>query len=171
MRLLIDGYNLLHVTDLFGVASAVVRANVPESTPLARSRAALLSFLAGAVEDRLRPRTTIVFDAHQAPPGLPQQQVESEMTVRFARGYPSADALIEEMIEACRAPRELTVVSSDHRLHRAARLRGATAIDSDIWYRQLREAGRTSPEPDRECIKPPPPTDPADIRKWLDEFT
>jgi uncharacterized protein len=60
MPLLIDGYNLLHVTGIFG------RGN--DLTALHRSREAMLRFLADAIEAGQRRYTTIVFDAAGAPP-------------------------------------------------------------------------------------------------------
>ncbi len=75
-----------------------------------------------------------MFDAADAPPGLPRTLEHRGLTVRFAAKSGSADELIEELIRADSAPRRLMVVSSDHRLQRAARRRKATAIDSDVWY-------------------------------------
>ena len=88
---------------------------------------------------------TVVFDARQAPPGLPRELSHRGITVRFAAGYESADELIEQLIQRDSAPRRLVVVSSDHRLHRAARRRKAQAIDSDQWYEQTIAAQRASP--------------------------
>jgi predicted RNA-binding protein with PIN domain len=126
MALLIDGYNLLHASGILG------RGFGPGG--LERSRLALLNFVAESVPAQTLSGTTVVFDAAGAPPGLPHTLYHRGIAVRFARDYDSADALIEELILADAAPRRLTVVSSDHRLHRAARRRKAKAIDSDRWY-------------------------------------
>jgi hypothetical protein len=45
--------------------------------------------------------------------------------------------MIEDLIAAHHAPRSLVVVSSDHRIQRAARRRRAKAVDSDRWYAEL----------------------------------
>lgn len=132
MALLIDGYNLLHVTDIFAGPGA--------NTELHRSRMALLDFLARSIDPRERKLTTIVFDAAGAPPGLPHTLAHGGMTIHFARRQSDADELIEELLEQCVAPRGLTVVSSDHRVQRAARRRGAAFVDSDRWYADLRAA-------------------------------
>lgn len=129
MRLLIDGYNLLHVTDLFGSGKT--------AGTLQGSRDALLAYLASALSAGERRETTIVFDAAGAPPGLPKTVHHDHLTVRYAREYADADALLEEIIERHRAPRGLVVVSGDHRVQRAARSRGAKYVDSDVWYREL----------------------------------
>jgi predicted RNA-binding protein with PIN domain len=126
MAILIDGYNLLNATGIDGRGTA-------GRTELERSRIALLNFLAHALTDDERMQTTIVFDAKQAPPGLPSELEHADMQIRFARGYPAADDLLEELIAADHVPRQLVVVSSDHRLHKAARRRRATALDSDAW--------------------------------------
>ncbi len=59
MSLLIDGYNLMHAAGILG------RGSGPGS--LQRSRLALLNFLAESLDPREVPRTTVVFDAHDAP--------------------------------------------------------------------------------------------------------
>ncbi len=132
MALLIDGYNLLHVSDIFAGEGA--------GTELHRSRMALLEFLAKSIDLRERNQTTIVFDAAGAPPGLPRRMTHEGMTIHFARRHSDADEMIEELLEQSPAPRELVVVSSDHRVQRAARRRGAVFIDSEQWYAELRAA-------------------------------
>jgi len=129
MFLLIDGYNLLHATDIFGEGSG------PGS--FQRSREALVAFLAASLSDTERAQTTIVFDATEAPPSLPNHYTVEGIQVVYARDYPDADTLIEEMIEEHPAPRGVLVVSSDHRVQRAARRRGAKYTDSERWYSEL----------------------------------
>ncbi|MEM9354178.1 MAG: NYN domain-containing protein [Planctomycetota bacterium] len=165
MGLLIDGYNLLHVTGLIGSG--------PAAGSLQQSREALLHFLAESIDEAERPRTTIVFDAAEAPPGLPRVVRHDGIIVRYASDYPDADTLLEELIAADDSPRKLLVVSSDHRVQRAARRRRARFEDSDVWYRQLwqrrhessRSAGSALPE------KPVGPLSPAEVRKWMAAFS
>ncbi len=85
----------------------------------------MLNFLAESLSAEEIPRTIVVFDAHDAPPGLPGTMDHRGLTVRFAVGYEDADSLIEELIRSDSTPRKLVVVSSDHRLQRAARRRRA----------------------------------------------
>ena len=125
MSLLIDGYNLLNSVGIVGRGAG--------ASSLERSRMALLNFLAESLDPEEVPRTTVVFDAARAPPGLPKVVEHRGLTVRFARGYEDADALIEELIRAETAPRKLTVVSSHSAL-------GAT-IALRLW------AGSTSEGP------------------------
>jgi predicted RNA-binding protein with PIN domain len=107
MPVIIDGYNLLHVTGITG-----------RHGDLHGSREALLRFLAARIDDKQRPLTTIVFDAAEAPPGLPRTISFESMTVHFASNYEDADEQIEELIAMSNVPRSLLVVSSDHRIQR-----------------------------------------------------
>ena len=136
MSLLVDGYNLIYAANIVG----------PGIGPrgLERARQALLNTLAAALPEAERARTVIVFDAAAAPPGLPRQLTHQGMLVRFAAGYESADELLEELIVADSAPKRLTVVSSDHRVQRAARKRRAKAIDSDVWFAELQRQRNVS---------------------------
>jgi predicted RNA-binding protein with PIN domain len=161
MALLIDGYNLLHVTGLVGRAGSGLQG----------SREALLRFLAAAIEPKELRETTVVFDAAEAPPGLPRTVTHEGMTIRYASDYDDADALIEELIAANNVPRSLTVVSSDHRLQRAARRRRAPFVDSDVWFAeavrrrdQSRRATAAAPRRDVQLSA-------NEIDYWLGEFS
>lgn len=152
MALLIDGYNLLHASGIFPAGG---------SPTLERARVALLDFLAERLPAKEFARTTIVFDAVQAPPGLPRELSHSGLAVRFARRGGSADELLEELIAAEPDPRNLTVVSSDHRVQRAARQRGALFIDSEVWKAALLRSNQAHPvdteKPVGEIPNPFPP--------------
>jgi uncharacterized protein len=137
MLLLVDGYNLLHVSGLFGPAGA--------PSTLEQSRKALLDFLAAHLPQQLRGRTTVVFDAAAAPPGLPSHGEHAEIRIRFAPRKQTADDLIADLIGQEADPRHLTVVSSDHAVQRSARQRGAKFVDSEIWFRELRQREIASP--------------------------
>ncbi len=162
MPLLIDGYNLLHVTGLTGRGGA---------GSFEQSRAALLSFLGMALGEDERAQTTVVFDASEAPPGLPNEYTVHGMQVSYARHHESADEMLEELIAAHHSPKRLTVVSSDHRVQRAAKRRKATAVDSHVWYAQLQAAwqsrGKSLSEEDH---KPDVRPSPSEVAAWLQAF-
>ena len=166
MPWLIDGYNLLHVTGLFGRGA---------DGSLAGSRSALLGFLAAALTPAECKKTMVVFDAAEAPPGLPSENVVHGIHIRFAKGYASADELLEEMIAANHTPKRLVVVSSDRRVQRAALKRRATPVDSHVWYAELaeklntRRKGRKSPH-EQEDIKPEGPLSPGEVAAWVQMF-
>lgn len=63
--------------------------------------------------------------------------------VLFAGFGTDTDTVIEGKIAANTAPRSLTVVSSDNRLRKAARVRKAISIKSeDFWSELVKELGR-----------------------------
>jgi predicted RNA-binding protein with PIN domain len=158
MKLLIDGYNLLHASGIFGPSG---------EGDLHGSRMALLEYLASRLTAPERTETTVVFDAKDAPPGLPRQFSFREITVRFAADHPQADDLIELLIDRSTQPRQLTVVSSDRRLLRAARRRRATGVGSRQWLRQL-ESGIG--QGDKLAVKPQAGAATQEVREWLEAF-
>ena len=164
MGLIIDGYNLLNVTGIFGAGGG--------ARSFERSRLALLDFLADRLEPEERAATTIVFDAQDAPPGLPRTCEHRGLVVRFAPRRDEADDLIEELILADTAPRKLTVVSSDHRVQRAARRRRARAVDSEVWFPELlqRRAADSSAHAEAD-LKPQAPLSPTEVAAWVKRFT
>ncbi|NDC64085.1 MAG: hypothetical protein EBZ59_08915, partial [Planctomycetia bacterium] len=133
MTVIIDGYNLLHASGVFGAERG--------ARGFEQSRTALLDMLV----DLLGPeaaRTIVVFDAARAPDGLPGRFTHAGIRVWFAREYPDADSLIEELVDDDHAPSSLVVVSSDRRLQAAARRRRATAIGSEEWLAAAKAARR-----------------------------
>jgi len=163
MALLIDGYNLLNATGIFAEAGP--------GTELHRTRVALLNFLSASIDQRERKVTTIVFDAAGAPPGLPSTIKHDSITVHFAQRHSDADEMIEDLLEEYRTPRSLVVVSSDHRVQRAARRVGASFLDSDEWYSErlaLCRARRSAAED--VALKPSGDLTADELNYWLREF-
>ena len=163
MPLLIDGYNLLHVSGILGRG--------PGAKSFQASRLALLNFLAESLGSEDAAKTTVVFDAYEAPRGLPSRMQHRGIDVQFAAKHETADELIEELIRADSTPRRLTVVSSDHRIQRAAKRRRARAVDSEVWYGEVL---------DRRCqheqsaavaeARPPVPLLAEDVEYWIRQF-
>jgi predicted RNA-binding protein with PIN domain len=160
-KTLIDGYNLMFALGVTGKKRG--------SKALESSRTALLNVLADALPPEDAPRTVVVFDAQRPPPGLPRETRFREIVVYFASDHEDADELMEELIARHSAPRQLTVVSSDHRLQRAARRRKATASDSDVWFDNLLRRRNELRRPPR---RPPTPDsgEENDVEFWLREF-
>jgi hypothetical protein len=163
MAYLIDGYNLLHVTGIFG------RGRGPRG--LERSRKALLNFLAASLAPSELSQTTIVFDAAGAPPGLPQSYRYEGMQVEFARDPGNADELLERLIAAHDTPRKLVVVSGDHRIQRAARRRRSKAVDSDRWWAKLCLKRRVTDSATTKPQKPTAKPSSFEVDYWVEQFT
>ncbi len=162
---LVDGYNLLN-------ACGVEAATGPPGTPeLDRARQGLLDFLAEVLTAEEVGRTLVVFDAHGPWRKGKIKESYRGLSVRFAVQYPDADTLLEQLIARHAAPKRLTVVSSDHRVQRAARRRRAKFIDSEDWYaalcRRLRNRSRESRQGVSDAREP---LDAADVENWLRTF-
>ncbi|ADB17604.1 protein of unknown function DUF901 [Pirellula staleyi DSM 6068] len=161
---LIDGYNLLHASDLIPPDG--------KAPVLARSRELLLSFLTLLLSKTKASRTLVVFDGMHSPPGLPKSFHYRGLTVQFSTRNQSADDLLEEILEQHPAPKQVTVISSDHRVQRGARSRGANYIDSDMWLVEQKRLGQQAQKEKSslESEKPAPPASPGEVSKWLDFF-
>ncbi len=162
--LLIDGYNLLHAAGLSQARYA--------PGELRRQRHRLLVRLVNELTTEERVRCTVVFDAIEAPSGLDRSMRHAELLVRFADPGHDADSLIEELIEAHPSPTQLLVVSSDHRIQKAARQRRAETIDSEVLLQRLaaraRAAAAAKPAPPSSTKSPAKPSE--DLAYWLGEF-
>ncbi|MEJ5340798.1 MAG: NYN domain-containing protein [Thermogutta sp.] len=132
IRYLIDGYNFLNCAGI-----EVKDSGAAGITPLGVARQALLDFLVEHLTPEEARETLVVFDAHSPPRPLPTEFEYCGISVKFAVRYPDADSLLERLINEHTSPRKLTVISSDHRIQRAARRRRAKFVDSEKWYREL----------------------------------
>ncbi len=95
-----------------------------------------------------RQSGVIVFDG-TGPHDKSEFDSISDLEVIFA-GQDSADSVIEDKISASTAPKRLTVISSDRRLRRAAHARKATAVKSEIFWKDVQKMlkrKKTSREP------------------------
>jgi len=159
MDIIIDGYNLIFQCGL--------QAKSMTGDALHQSRNRLLHEIAtfGGVE--LTKRVTIVFDAAHRPPLAKTNRYRIKgVLVLYADRFDDADTMIEHLITRHATPKKLTVVSSDHRLHKAALRRKAIPIDSEIWYDRLIEGkfmSKTSP------VKLPRPDGLVDV-DWHNEL-
>ena len=160
MHLLIDGYNLMWAGNIVGRPGP--------GTSLARSREEVLAVLVRILEPHERARTTIVFDAADAPPHLERDYTYHGIRVLFSARGEWADDALAELAAECHHRRELLVVSSDHRVQIAARRAGAQAVDADRW---LADRFRVA----QHVKTPPTGTKPAapsadEVAAWLAVF-
>ncbi len=172
LLLLIDGYNL--------IAPVAAPARRPTSDWLDRERKQLIERLVKHLPTRIRIRCCVVFDAANPPLGAVDRYEIEGIRIRFAVGYPEADDLLEELILAHTAPKQLAVVSTDQRIQTAARSRGATALDSQPWLDELLDdriglAPKKRGKPDNRSVgrvaeKPTQVVDPEALSDWMREF-
>lgn len=159
MHYVIDGYNLLHA---LGLAHKRMGP-----TQLEKARLRLLGQLRGALGDEAA-RATVVFDAARAPPGAEREQEYQGIQVLFAVGAGQADDRIEELIRRHSAPRQLTVVSDDHRLQQAARRRHCPVVKCADFMDVLERLRRHRAAP--ETPAKPEAVSPQETERWLREF-
>jgi uncharacterized protein len=107
-----------------------------------------VAFLTQHLTEIERERTTVVFDAAEAPPGLPREFIAGGIAIRFAAAGKDADDTIEELIAGHSAPRQIRLVSSDHRLQRSAQKRRGTFLDSEDFVQELERRGPLQEEND-----------------------
>lgn len=157
---LIDGYNLLHALGLLHGRTG--------PTGLEKARRNLLGLLRGALGPGASA-VTVVFDAAQAPPGVPDQFVDSGITVHFAVRHAQADDLIAELIQHDSAPRSLTLVSDDHQVQQAARRRHCIVLGCDAFLDELARQRRQRRRPAQETEKANVASA-ADTQHWLAAF-
>lgn len=160
MTYLVDGYNLLHAIGLLH----------PRLGPhgLEKARLGLLGYLSGTYGSKATT-VTVVFDAHHAPPGSDDELDYQGVHVRFAVHHPEADDLIEFLIRHDSAPRQLTVVSDDHRLQQAARRRRCHVLGCLDYVEELNRL-RHSREKSRPEAEKRDRLSPAETERWLAEF-
>lgn len=163
-NLLIDGYNLMH-------AAGFARERYAPGE-LEQERERFLDWLWRRLPPGLRGRTVVVFDGGGSDNQYVGQAAFRELRLLFSPRGLEADDLVEELIEQHSSPRQLQVISSDHRLHRAARGRRATCLDSEVFLATLARLARQARERQRELEELSKPTGelPAQTREWLAVF-
>jgi uncharacterized protein len=170
MLWLIDGYNLMH-------AMGAISGKEVGREVFRRKRRRFLSVLADALGDRQARETTVVFDAKTPPGDFDLETCYEGLTLIFALNDEDADARIEKLIAQHSAPKSLTVVSTDHRIRRAATRRKARAMTADEFLDLLERLRiqnlRASATEARSFSQPSDRNRPLSIDEaayWLEEF-
>ncbi|MEZ6068347.1 MAG: NYN domain-containing protein [Planctomycetaceae bacterium] len=163
-ELVIDGYNLMHATGHVGKSRGL--------RLFEREREQFLSWLDRHIPARLRPLTLVIFDAGETDNVAAQRASYRDLRVIFSPADMEADDLIEELIEIHSAPKRLRVVSSDHRLHKAARRRKANCVDSEQFLSMLAELARAEYQRRQQDEAEFKPTGefPEQTAEWLEIF-
>jgi predicted RNA-binding protein with PIN domain len=136
MRVLIDGYNLLF-------SLGMVPTPVQEGD-LYRARQQLLEMLIAGLGEQAK-NCTVVLDATRSPRRSPGDGMYRGIDVRFTERREEADDLIAWLIKQCPVPKQLIVISSDHRLVEAATRKRATSIKAQQFLEWLER--QQSPAP------------------------
>lgn len=131
LYLLIDGYNLMHAVGPVGGRRG--------KSQLSQNRAEFLRRLNKKLNADLHADTVVVFDGANDSGPIPSASTAG-VVVHFAGLKADADSEIERLLASHSAPKQVLVVSSDHRLHKAARRRRAFAIDSDVFWDLLEDS-------------------------------
>ncbi len=139
MRILIDGYNLMHAIGLMPPSFG------PDGFRRARKR--FLNDLAAGLDPVDAHQTTVVFDAAHPPPDRPDRERHKGLTVLYAVNDEDADARLEILIAKHSSPKQLTVVSSDRRVRDAAKRRRALTLTSDEFWERVRRPRKVSASP------------------------
>ena len=167
--LIIDGYNLMH-------AAGLAKARYGPKD-LQRCREKLIQLLLKHLQADEIARATLVFDATQPPPDAVHEQFVQGLAVFFATSPGDADEFIERWLHHHHAPSHVTMISSDHRLHRAAKRHHALPIDSEQFVEELLRR-KPSAGSNAKQLGAKPAVDPKTTRRltteevdsWLTEF-
>ena len=159
LYLLIDGYNLLF--------SAGCRSNRVGPGNLQHSRLRLIRALHAWLDPEIAANTCVVFDGAGNSPGLSDEAalIPARFEIRFSPTGTDADTEIELLLARHSSPRQVLIVSSDHRLHRAAARRGACCMDSEHFLDLLEShstAGLKAAAAKRPSAKPQRQPNPSD---------
>lgn len=159
MRYLIDGYNLLFAIGLLHGKAG------PHG--LEKARLALLGHLLGSHGADVAA-VTVVFDAAGAPPGAAPEENYQGIHICYALDG-EADDLIENLIQRDAAPRQLTVVSDDHRIQQAGRRRRCLVLGCLDYLDEMERLRRPKAAPIDASAKPEGLSG-GETQHWLREF-
>ena len=152
---IIDGHNLLHT--IFKL----------EGDSGATSDVGLCRIL-GRYFKLTGEKGEMIFDG-TGPPDKGGFDNISNLEVFFAGVRSDADTVIEDKISANTAPKRLIIVSSDRRLRKAARIRKATSMKSDVFWNDVqKQLSRKRPE--KEPTEKRQGLNQGETEQWLEFF-
>lgn len=156
MPLLVDTYNVLHITGILPPEYAGLDVH------------GLAALVAGSRYGR-QP-VTLICDG--TPKGVPAETAARADRIRIVYAGPGreADDEITTLINRDSAPRRLTVVSNDNRVKQAARRRKARAMAGETFLRHLALDAAKSPARRSPAQRPPVPLDETQVNAWMRYF-
>jgi len=127
VRILVDGYSLLH--------------NWPELAPgksrhAASAREELVQVLT-RYQDTVGTPITIFFDGSGAPPGVPKQESSGRVEVLFSKAGQTADDLIERATHRFQPYGEVLAVTDDHAQRDTVIALGGQAASCTSFIREV----------------------------------
>ena len=123
--IIIDGHNLLHSIHKEGSYSEPI-----SDVGLCR--------IIGIYLKQINQNGEIIFDG-TGPPDKSGFDNISNLEVLFAGVGTDTDTVIEDKISASTAPKRLNIVSSDRRLRKAARVRKAISVRSEVFWNNIQK--------------------------------
>ena len=163
--LIIDGYNLMH-------AAGLARRSYGQGD-LERCRNQLNRLLLDLLGRDAISRASVVYDAFESTSDTNRSQDHGGLHVLYAPKGTDADTEIERLLNQHSSPKQVLVVSSDHRLHKAARRRKAACVDSEDFLTGIQSSAETKM---RQLRQPPPEKNVShqageeQLQSWADEF-
>ena len=152
---IIDGHNLLHT--IFKL----------EGDSGATSDVGLCRIL-GRYFKLTGEKGEMIFDG-TGPPDKGGFDNISNLEVFFAGVRSDADTVIEDKISANTAPKRLIIVSSDRRLRKAARIRKATSMKSDVFWNDVQKQ-LSRKRPAKEPTEKRQGLNEGETEQWLEFF-
>lgn len=153
MPFLVDGYNLLR---------QIEKMSDEPTTDIQMCQ------ILGRYFRNINDTCQIIFDGI-GPPDKSGMFSISNVEVIFSGSNVEADEVIEQKISANTAPKRLSVVSSDIRIRKAARVRKAQDIKSDIfWLEVIKEINKKTPT--KEPAQKRDGLTKGETDEWLDIF-
>lgn len=152
MRLLIDTFNVLHVTGVLppGLAGPGVAG------------------LAVLIKGSRWANTPVALVCDGMPPPNGSLRLPAGIRTIYS-GKIEADEVLERLIADSSAPARLLVISSDRRVRRAAKKRGSRDLGSEDFLRMLLEDRDRSRQTTSQTIRPAN-LRPGEVESWKTEF-
>ncbi len=157
-HLLIDGYNLIKVSQLFQARG--------DSLKRARNR---LEQALAAYGRRTNKHIALYYDGTGAVPSTASAS-SPYVTIEFSRYPEQADDLIAQAVEKKHGAKWLRVISSDRAVQRCAARHKIRSTCSEDFLDELtgpvQESSEPTPAPARDGTESHPPLDPSELDSW-----
>ena len=132
VRILVDGYSLLHGWPELAPGSA---------RHSAAARDALIVELR-QYRDSIGTPITVVFDGHSAPLGTPKMPSSPELEILFSKQGQTADEVIERVAYRLKDYGEVLVITNDYAERDTVINMGGMAQSCDTFIAQIKSAGQ-----------------------------